>query len=235
MRLWLRAPVDVTAAQLLVSPPRYSLQPGPPAPVNLSRTEFLQNTLRLGRHSRQQIFKLHRWDCSTLLVPNIGLPRSGLDEEMFAWRVTAHPLDVNAYRVRQLNAVLLPWGLVSSWLAGQTGLPSHIAAGGLGLAIAHELGHSLDRPGRGVDLQGRLAQVPTTPLVCLAAVRCVRCGTPPLLPGTTGGRPAWPAPTPPRPASPPTRARRSTSAWTGTRSVAWLALLTQYWCVGADV
>ena len=86
-------------------------------------------------------------------------PRAGMDEAMFAWTLAASPLDVNAFRIRQLNSIVLPFGLVTSNLAGQLGLPRYIQEGQLGFVISHEILHSLDTGGRGFDLQGKLAAV----------------------------------------------------------------------------
>ena len=85
--------------------------------------------------------------------------RSGVDEELFAWTLAASPLDVNAFRIRQFNAVLLPWGLLASSLQAQQGVPRYVQEGGLGFVISHEILHSLDTGGRGFDLQGKLAAV----------------------------------------------------------------------------
>ena len=83
----------------------------------------------------------------------------GVNEEVFAWTVAASPLDVNAFRVRQFNSIVLPLGLLASALHGHTGVPEFVMDGGLGFILGHELMHSLDHSGRGFDLQGKLALV----------------------------------------------------------------------------
>ena len=80
-----------------------------------------------------------------------------MDEELFSWTLAASPLDVNAFRIRQFNAILLPWGLLASSLQAQQGVPRYVQEGGLGFVISHEILHSLDTGGRGFDLQGKLA------------------------------------------------------------------------------
>ena len=82
-----------------------------------------------------------------------------MDEEMFAWTMVASPLDVNAFRIRQLNSILLPYGLLTSSLADHRDLPRYIQEAHLGFVISHEILHSLDTPGRGFDLQGKLSTV----------------------------------------------------------------------------
>ena len=51
------------------------------------------------------------------------LIRMGVNEEVFAWTVAASPLDVNAFRVRQFNSIVLPLGL----LASSHGPPGNLA------------------------------------------------------------------------------------------------------------
>ena len=85
--------------------------------------------------------------------------RHGVSEEVFSWTLAASPLDVNAYRIRQFNSIVLPFGLLTSTLQGSNGVPSYINRGALGFIIAHEIMHSVDNSGRGFDLQGKLAQV----------------------------------------------------------------------------
>ena len=87
------------------------------------------------------------------------ITRHGVSEEVFSWTLAASPLDVNAYRIRQFNSIVLPFGLLTSTLQGSNGVPSYINNGALGFIIAHEIMHSMDYSGRGFDLQGRLAQV----------------------------------------------------------------------------
>ena len=86
-------------------------------------------------------------------------PRSGVDEELFSWTLAASPLDVNAFRIRQFNAILLPWGLLASSLQAHQGVPRYVQEGNLGFVISHEILHSLDTGGRGFDLQGKLSTV----------------------------------------------------------------------------
>ena len=73
--------------------------------------------------------------------------------------MTATPLDVNAFRIRQFNSIVLPFGLLVSTLHGYHGVPSYITDGSLGFIIGHEIIHSLDYSGQGFDLQGKLAMV----------------------------------------------------------------------------
>ena len=87
------------------------------------------------------------------------LIRMGVNEEVFAWTVAASPLDVNAFRVRQFNSIVLPLGLLASSLLGHNGVPEFVSEGGLGFILGHEIMHSLDHSGRGFDLQGKLALV----------------------------------------------------------------------------
>ena len=85
--------------------------------------------------------------------------RHGVNEDVFAWTMTATPLDVNAFRIRQFNSIVLPFGLLVSTLHGYNGVPSYINDGSLGFIIGHEIMHSLDYSGQGFDLQGKLAMV----------------------------------------------------------------------------
>ena len=83
----------------------------------------------------------------------------GVNEDVFAWTNVASPLDINAFRIRQFNNVVLPFGLLTSTLHGYNGVPSYISDGSLGFIIGHEILHSLDHSGQGFDLQGKLSMV----------------------------------------------------------------------------
>ena len=85
--------------------------------------------------------------------------RHGFSEEVILWTLAASPSNLNAYRIRQFNSIVLPFGLLTSTLQGSNGVPSYINRGALGFIIAHEIMHSVDNSGRGFDLQGKLAQV----------------------------------------------------------------------------
>ena len=73
--------------------------------------------------------------------------------------MTASPLDINAFRIRQFNSIVLPFGLLSSTLKDAQGVPRYIEEGPLRFIIGHEIMHSLDFSGRGFDLQGKLSMV----------------------------------------------------------------------------
>ena len=87
------------------------------------------------------------------------LNRLGVSEEIFTWRVVASPLSIDAYSIRQFNSVVLPFGLVSSFLGGFEGLPSYINKAAFSFIVGHEIIHSMDSRGRGFDWQGRLAMI----------------------------------------------------------------------------
>ena len=90
---------------------------------------------------------------------NLFFFRQGVSEEVFSWTLAASPLDMNAYRVRQFNSIVLPFGLLASTSQGSNGVPSYTNKAALGFVIAHEMMHSVDNSGQGFDLQGRLVQV----------------------------------------------------------------------------
>lgn len=83
----------------------------------------------------------------------------GVNEELFAWTVVASPMDINAFRIRQFNSIVLPMGLLASALHDHAGVPDFVTDGGLGFILGHEIMHSLDYSGRGFDLQGKLSLV----------------------------------------------------------------------------
>ena len=87
------------------------------------------------------------------------LLRLSLSEEVFTWRVESSTLSVEAYSIRQFNSVVLPFGLVSSFLQGSQGLPSYTSNAAFGFIVGHEIMHSMDSRGRGFDLQGRLSMI----------------------------------------------------------------------------
>ena len=89
----------------------------------------------------------------------VMLIRFSLSEEVFTWRVVATTLSVEAYSIRQFNSMVLPFGLVSSFLQGSQGLPSYTSKAAFSFIVVHEIMHSMDSRGRGFDLQGRLSMI----------------------------------------------------------------------------
>ena len=57
--------------------------------------------------------------------------------------MTATPLDVNAFRIRQFNSIVLPFGLLVSTLHGYHGVPSYITDGSLGIDATHREPHDV--------------------------------------------------------------------------------------------
>ena len=82
-----------------------------------------------------------------------------VNEELFTWTVTASPLDLNAFRIRQFNCIVLPFGLLSSMIKEAQSVPKYLTDGALGFIIGHEMMHGLDYSGRGFDLQGKLSMI----------------------------------------------------------------------------
>ena len=87
------------------------------------------------------------------------LSRLSVSEDTFKWRVVTSPLSIDAYSIRQFNSVVLPFGLVASFLEGSEGLPSNINKAAFSFIVGHEIIHSMDSRGRGFDWQGRLAMI----------------------------------------------------------------------------
>jgi len=132
----------------LADPPKVFLNltavASPLASLGLSEGEFLSNVLTLRRHHRATLYRRLA---------------GGVDSAMFPWTLVTSPLAVNAFRIRQFNSVVLPFGLISQVLAGGEGLPKYLDLAALAMVIGHEVSHGLDTAGRGFDLQGRLQQV----------------------------------------------------------------------------
>jgi len=138
----------VATMKTLVKPPQMFLNLSAVAPplssLDISSNEFFTNVLSLQRHQRAELY-------SSL--------KGGVDSSLFPWTLVTSPLAVNAFRIRQFNSVVLPFGLLSKFVTLGEGLPKYTDTAALALIIGHEVAHSVDTPGRGFDLQGRLQQV----------------------------------------------------------------------------
>ena len=87
------------------------------------------------------------------------MTRSSVSEEIFTWKVVASPLSIDAYNIKQFNSVILPFGLVSSFLHNSEGLPYYINKAAFSFIVGHEVSHSMDSRGRGFNLKGQLAMI----------------------------------------------------------------------------
>ncbi|XP_023320293.1 membrane metallo-endopeptidase-like 1 isoform X2 [Eurytemora carolleeae] len=112
--------------------------------INISQNDYFGNVVSLVRIHKERIY---------------SLLRRRVNRAEYSWSVITSPLGVNAFHIRQLNSVLVPYGLVSSFLHISPGAPQYTTDAPVAFIIAHELIHSVDPTGVGWDENGKLSDI----------------------------------------------------------------------------